>query len=323
MKINHLSFSKEEQHALFEGVHVSADTNISYQPQEFTGHVKHVSISGAQEKLFAVVEDGVIRLSVEGEQSSHIIKPTPVNEVLQHKDEMAVNEFLTMQIANKVFGIETANCALIRLADNHPAFIVRRFDVYNTPDGEKRKLYQEDICTLLGKTAQTHGSDFKYQGSYLEIARCIRELLPTWRFEMPKFVSLVIFNYLFSNGDAHLKNFSILKDMDGKLRLSPAYDLLCTSLHINDSVFALSEGLGLKNYSEPYDRNLMPNYEDFFNFAIGCGLTAKQANKVLSIYINEQPEIAALIDASMLSSKCKRMYLRAYHDRLQCLQRKK
>ena len=323
MKIQHLSFDKNEIQSLFDGINVSADTLINYRAQEFSGHVKHVSISGVQEKLLAVVDNGNIRLSKEGEQSTYIIKPTPSNDILQYKDEMVINEYLTMQIANRVYGIDTAKCALIRLADNHPAFIVKRFDIYKTANAEIKKHYQEDLCTLLGKTAQTHGSDFKYQGSYLEIAKCIRETLPTWRFEMPKFVSLVIFNFLFSNGDAHLKNFSILKHKDGTTRLSPAYDLLCTSLHINDSVFALSKGLGLTSYSEAYHRTFMPNYEDFYMFAMECGLTKKQTEKTLLTYTAEKTEIASLVNASMLTKKCKRMYLRAYQERLQCLLRKK
>lgn len=325
MKIDHISFTKQEQQNLFDGLAVDADTMISFQPQDFAGNVKHVSISGAQEKLFAVVdeEEGCLRLVNEGEQSTHIIKPTPVNEVLLHRDEMVVNEHLTMQIAKMVFGLNVADCAIIRLADHHPAYIVKRFDVFRTKDGNKNKLYQEDFCTLLGKTAQTHGSDFKYQGSYLEIAKCIRDLLPTWRFEMPGFVSLVIFNFLFSNGDAHLKNFSVLKMQNGKLSLSPAYDLLCTSLHINDAVFALSDGLGLERYSDAYDRTFMPNHDDFYNFALECGLTERQAKKVVSQFVTEKPEITTIVEQSMLSSKCKRIYLRAYHDRLQCLQRNK
>ena len=46
-----------------------------------------------------------------------------------YRDEMPVNEYLTMQIANKVYGIDTAPCPIIRLKDNKPALLVKRFDV--------------------------------------------------------------------------------------------------------------------------------------------------------------------------------------------------
>jgi len=45
----------------------------------------------------------------------------------------------------------------------------------------------------------------------------------------------LIFNYLISNGDAHLKNFSVIDyEQNGIYQLAPAYDLLCTKLHIDD-----------------------------------------------------------------------------------------
>jgi serine/threonine-protein kinase HipA len=49
-----------------------------------------------------------------------------------------------------------------------------------------------------------------------------------------------VFNYVFSNGDAHLKNFSLSRREFGDYLLSPAYDLLCTGIHIpNESRCAL------------------------------------------------------------------------------------
>ncbi|SFN87223.1 HipA-like C-terminal domain-containing protein [Salegentibacter flavus] len=48
---------------------------------------------------------------------------------------------------------------------------------------------------------------------------------------------------MFSNGDAHLKNFAILETPMGDHWLSPAYDLLNTRIHVDDSDFALEEGL--------------------------------------------------------------------------------
>ncbi len=47
-----------------------------------------------------------------------------------------------------------------------------------------------------------------------------------------------------SNGDAHIKNFSLLETSDGDFKLSPAYDLINTNIHLpNDSIFALRKGL--------------------------------------------------------------------------------
>lgn len=321
MKLDTLTFSTEEKRTLFDGKKVSAVTDIDYSPSAFAENVRHISISGAQEKLFAVVDNSIIRLAHDNEQSTYIIKPTPANEVLMNRSEMAVNELLTMQIAAKVYGIDVAPCGLILLNDKRPAYIVRRFDVATTAEGIT-KLQQEDVCTLLGKTATTHGGDFKYKGSYLEIASVLKATIPAWRFELPRFFSLVLFNYLFSNGDAHLKNFSVLRRLDGTLHLSPAYDLLNTSLHIEDADFALSEGLGIKERSDAYDHYGHPSANDFRTFGLACGLTSRQVENCLKPFIKFQPLVEELCKSSLLSKKCQRMYLRSYKNRLEYLNKK-
>ncbi|MCQ2226174.1 MAG: HipA domain-containing protein [Paludibacteraceae bacterium] len=297
---------------LIDRMPVPFDTDIVYKPVSYVDNVKHVSISGVQEKLFAVVENGKLRLAEDGEQSVYIIKPAPQNLALLNLQDMPANEYLTMQIASKVFGIDTAICGMIRLADGHLAYIVRRFDVSG-----QGKLAQEDVCTLLGRSAHTHGSDYKYRGSYLEVANVLRQTLPLWRFDMQRFVKLVVFNYLFSNGDAHLKNFSILRDKD-QFRLSPSYDLLNTSLHISDSDFALDKGLGLplEHTSDVYDKSGHPTIVDFQNFAKLCGLTEKQIADTIAPFAIEQSKVQELCESSLLSNKCKRMFMRTYRERL-------
>lgn len=301
---------------LFDGI---IDTDIEYIPTKAKINVGKVSISGAQEKVFAVREGECFRLAYEREQSTFIVKPRPNNPALMNQSEMPQNEYLTMQIANRVYGIETAEIGMIRLKDKRLAYIVKRFDVTDTG-----KLLQEDICSLLGRSAQTHGGDYKYKGSYLEIAEVLRNTLQAWRFEMPKFFSLVLFNYLFANGDAHMKNFSVLRTREGEYKLTPAYDLLNTSLHINDSDFALDAGLGLsvQESSDVFDRTNHPNALDFKVFGVRCGLTERQVSRILDDYCMKQPLVYELCESSLLSKKCKRMYMRSYEERLARLNKK-
>lgn len=295
---------------IFEGI---IDTEIDYVPSLAISNVGKVSISGAQEKIFAVKEDDNFRLSREGEQSTYIIKPRPNNPALINQAEMPQNEYLTMQIANQVYGIDTAFIGLVRLRNRQLAYIVKRFDVIGS-----EKSVQEDFCSLLGRSAHTHGGDYKYKGNYLEIADIIKKIVPTWRFEMPKFFSLVVFNYLFANGDAHSKNFSVIRNKNGEYVLSPAYDLLNTSLHINDTDFALEDGLGLvvKDTSETFDKTGHPCKQDFRAFGKGCGLTDRQIEKLLDLFCTKQQQVYDLCEVSLLSKKCKRMYLRSYEERL-------
>ena len=147
---------------------------------------------------------------------------------------MPANEHLTMQIARQIFKIETAENALIFFADGTPAYITKRFDI--NLDGTKNA--QDDFASLAGKTPQTHGEHYKYSGNYLDLFELMKYYLPAYRSESPKLLKLILFNYLFSNGDAHLKNFSITETDLGDYRLSPAYDLLNSRIHVDDIDFA-------------------------------------------------------------------------------------
>ena len=86
---------------------------------------------------------------------------------------------------------------------------------------------------------------------------------------------LLLFNYLFSNGDAHLKNFSILETALGDFRLSPAYDLLNSRIHIDDFDFAMEEGLLPKNIAKGKVKNL------FLKLADLVGIPNKKATEIL------------------------------------------
>ncbi len=137
----------------------------------------------------------------------------------------------------------------------------------------------------------------------------MRNFLPAYKLEAPKLFVQIVFNYLFSNGDAHFKNFSLLETPLGDFRLSPAYDLLNTRLHIVDSDFALEEGLLPKNIAKGkvMDQLLL--------LANHAGLTDRQIDTSLDIMLSNSNKINTLIEASYLNEKAKRNYLQAYQTR--------
>ncbi len=49
-------------------------------------------------------------------------------------------------------------------------------------------------------------------------------------FDLLAFFEIVLFSFLTGNNDMHLKNFSLLKNPQGKYNLSPAYDLVPAAL---------------------------------------------------------------------------------------------
>ena len=273
----------------------------------FEENATRMSISGVQEKFSIIQLKNKIRLTKEGEQGTHILKPIP--SVSKNADQMPANEHLTMQIAQQVFGIETAENALIFFGNDDPAYITKRFDL--VPGG--LKLAQEDFASLAGKSPQTHGTDYKYLGSYWDLFELMRENLPSYKVESLKLFKLLVFNYLFSNGDAHLKNFSIIETPQGDFKLSPAYDLLNSRVHIEDKDFALDEGLiparmGQGNVAKQF--RLLADY---------AGIPEKQKNDIMALMVSKTEQITNLIDASFLKDRIKRSYLQGYQLKLKKL----
>lgn len=306
---------------LFQGKKASHIMDFNYDDEQYAVIVENtsrISVSGVQEKLSAVLENGKVRLAGDGEQGRFIIKPAPDNKALRDRKQIPANEHLTMQIARQVYNIATAENGMIFFADGTPAYITRRFDIRE--DGTK--ILQEDFASLIGKTSETHGQDFKYTGSYKDIAQVIRQYVPAWMVETGKFFERVVFNYAFSNGDAHLKNFSLQVSKDGDYLLSPAYDLMNTSLHTRDEDFALEGGLSdTLEKSDIYEQKGHPCREDFVRFGKEMGLTDKMIKKCLAPFLIEQPQVLTLIANSFLEEKQKRMYVTSYHERLRRLQR--
>ena len=291
---------------------------LSYdQPQQneevaelFMENRKRISISGVQEKLSFVLEKNILRLTKEGEQGTYILKPIPRD--LKKVDQVPANEHLTMQIAKQVYGLNTAENAMIFFKNGAPAYITKRFDV--KADGTK--WGKEDFATLAGKTNDNAGPNFKYEFSYEEAGLLIQKYVSAWRIEIEKYFSLVLFNFLFSNGDAHLKNFSLLESSKGDYLLSPIYDLLNTKLHVDDSDFALDKGLFADDFkSEQYKKSMHPNKSDFEEFGRRIGVTENRIEKIMAPYLEKQPFMEALISRSFLTDANKRGYLMMYQTK--------
>ena len=285
--------------------------------EKFMENRKRISISGVQEKLSFLLEKNLLRLTNEGEQGTYILKPIPRD--LKKVDQVPANEHLTMQIAKQVYGLNTAENAMIFFKNGSPAYITKRFDAKEEarlPDGQGGKWGKEDFATLAGKTKDNAGANFKYEYSYEEIGMLIQKYVPAWRVEIEKYFSLVAFNFLFSNGDAHLKNFSLLESSKGDYLLCPAYDLLNTKLHVDDSDFALDKGLFADGFkSEGYKKSGHPSKSDFIAFAKRIGVTEGRVEKLLNPFLEKQNLMETLVSRSFLSDENKRGYLLMYQTK--------
>ena len=308
------TYSPTCQRKLFDGKKVSPILDFDYDADslDLAESINQISVSGVQEKLSAIIEKGKIILTPTGQQGRYIIKPAPNYKHLRFRNFIPANEHLTMQIAKQVYKINVAENGLIFFANGETAYITKRFDF----DSNGNKIKQEDFSSLAQKTSVSHGKDFKYTGSYEDVAALLKANVSAWQVEMSKLFTLVLFNYLFSNGDAHLKNFSLQQSAGGDYLLSPAYDLMNNSNHVEDEDFALQGGLIPQNeFSEIYSNTGHPCKEDCVTFANRIGVLPKKRDAIIKMFSESNPLIDELIDRSFLDDKTKRMYKRSHKER--------
>jgi len=204
------------------------------------------SLAGVQMKFSMKEKDGRYNLSKNGELGDWIIK-TPSTK---HK-HVPLNEYTAMSLA-ALAGVNIPDIKLIELdkLDNLPqinlpdeklAFAIKRFD----RDGNTR-IHMEDFAQVLVKYPQQ-----KYNSaSYENLGKVLYGFSGDGLSDTQQFVRRLLVNILLANGDAHLKNWSLLYQDRVTPRLSPAYDILTTSVYIDDETkYALNLGKTKEWYS--------------------------------------------------------------------------
>jgi serine/threonine-protein kinase HipA len=78
----------------------------------------------------------------------------------------------------------------------------------------------EDMCQLT-----LHPTEYKYKGSYEQIAKTIVQYSSTPKLDIVNYMQLLLFCFVTGNNDMHLKNFSLYSPAND-YHLTPAYDLL-------------------------------------------------------------------------------------------------
>lgn len=308
------TYSPQAAKLLFDGVKVSHVFNginpLFPEPsKEAIQNVGRISLSGAQPKFSIIQDGGKLRYTREDERGTYILKPAPNAMHILEKDECVANEHLTMQLASQIYGIETAPNGICFFEDGTKAYFTRRFDVVGSD-----KLLQEDFASLLGVSKATHGTDYKYTAaSYEDCADIIKKYVKAYKLDLLRFFRLILFNFLVLNDDAHLKNFSLIKIGD-EYRLSPAYDLVNTSLHIwEPSIFALSKGL-FKEGMHFSDTHSISRAH-FEEFGRRIGLSEKIIQQEIEKFASPNPQADDLIRRSFLSPKNQKNYLDSYNYR--------
>jgi serine/threonine-protein kinase HipA len=266
-----------------------SSSEIAHEAQKLAGKF---SISGVQPKLSVRLEgDQLVPVARKGQ---FILKPQT-----QDFAELPQNEYLCMTMGKR-FGLRTAPCLLLELADGTPTYLVRRFDRFKK--GRRvEKLSCEDIHQILG------GPD-KYGGSHEQIAQAIRQHCTFAPLELQRLFEVTIFNFTIGNGDAHRKNFSLLTSDDGTIALSPAYDLVSSRLAIP----AESDEMALTVNGK---RNRLRR-ADFRALAEHLDIASPYAERKIGDLLDLQATFTEMITSSQLSDALRDGLAQIITDRL-------
>lgn len=141
------------------------------------------------------------------------------------------NEHVMLQ-ACATSGLAAAQAELVRDRDGVAGLAVRRFDRTAAAD-VPRWLAVEDGCQVQGRAPGD-----KYVVGYAATFAALAAVCDARRLAVRTLLAQLVFSILTGNGDAHAKNFSVLQQLDGEWRVSPAYDIP-TSQPYGDTTLAM------------------------------------------------------------------------------------
>ena len=185
-------------------------------------------VAGVQRKLAVTkLPDGQLALPAEGRKvpTTHILKVPRRAEAAE-----AIQEAAACSLA-RACGFEVSGTEHF-VYDGVDAVLIERFDRVIIDDVVYR-LHQEDFAQALGLPAR-----LKYQRNGVvgrrfdtQAVRALLDRLSAPAQARETFVLATLFNLAIGNTDNHAKNHGILYLPDGRVQLTPLYDLLPIRLH--------------------------------------------------------------------------------------------
>jgi serine/threonine-protein kinase HipA len=256
-----------------------------------------MSIQGVQPKLSAVLNIKEKKFEVVDRNGRYILKP-------QHHmyPQMPENEDLTMRMAASI-GLEVPFHGLIWAKDDTLTYFIKRFD----RKGQKDKIPVEDFAQLAGLSRDT-----KYSYSMEKLVQLVNEYCTFPVIEKVKLFKLVLFCFITGNEDMHLKNFSII-NRNKKIELSPSYDLLNTTIELNDAPEEIA--LTLKGKRNHLTKQILIKYFG----GERCELNDKVISNTVIAILAAKPHWMEEINHSFLSDEMKRKYIDVIESRFERL----
>lgn len=212
---------------------------------------RRFSLAGVQMKFSMREQDGRYQIAESGALGDWIIK-TPSTT---HK-YVPLNEYTAMSLAGMA-GVSIPDIRLvamdnlgqlpaINLPNEQYAFAIRRFDRQHGT-----RIHMEDFAQILVKDPQE-----KYRSAnYQQIGKILYDYAGDGLGDAQQFARRLLVNILLANGDAHLKNWSVLYPDHITPALSPAYDIVTTRVYMGDErEFALNLGRDKDWYTSSMDQ---------------------------------------------------------------------
>ncbi|MBC2711219.1 MAG: HipA domain-containing protein [Desulfosarcina sp.] len=266
------------------------------QVHEAASRASKMSIQGVQPKLSVILNTRKNGFEVVDNGGRFILKPQ--NPLYRFLPE---NEDLSMRIASSA-GISVPLHGLVYSKDGSMTYFIRRFDRVG-----KMKVAMEDFSQLLGLTRET-----KYDASMEKVVQVIEQYCTFPAVEKIKLFRMTLVNFLIGNEDMHVKNFSLMT-RDSKVELTPAYDILNTTMVLSDAQEEIA--LPVKGKKRKLDGGVLIDY--FGRERLG--LNRKIISSVIDDLVQALPFWERMIGISFLPDEMKseyRLLLKARRGRL-------
>jgi len=207
------------------------------------------SLAGVQMKFSTIRQDGRFSIGAEVASDSWIIK-TPS---MIHRN-VPENEYSAMKLAEAI-GVDIPEIELvpldsldklpeIQLPNESLAYAIRRFD-----RGTEGRIHTEDFAQIF----ELYAHDKYGKRNYEQIAAALYRYGASGLEDIQQMARRLLANILLANGDAHLKNWTVIYPDTIHARLSPAYDIVSTLPYVQGET---GIALNLGTQKAWYDLNL-------------------------------------------------------------------
>jgi len=195
-------------------------------PLNITGEQARMSLSGAQDKMTIFIgKDGGMAIPLGSAPSSHIIKPSMGYP--SHIPQTAINEALVMTLARAI----KLDVPDVQFMPELDAVVISRYDREIAPEGQLKRLHQNDLCQIMGVPSQ-HKYESEGGPSLKTCIDTIMQHSSQPALDKKRMIEWVAFNLAIGNMDSHAKNISLLFANE-RTRLAPFYDMVCTTVYPN------------------------------------------------------------------------------------------